>query len=255
MKRPQPNPVQYHNNPNTSSSISINSSNLQRSSSSLPNHVRPNIDKQLQSLVVDDPAEKETEELLQQNFGHLDVDQQSYHSTPSSNHSIHHSIRDFSAFTFPFTERPTVISHHKKSGYHYYIATPTPIRNYLDYPDAQVLENLQLPYPFRVREPVSQRLERIDIHQDYIPYRTHTKRHSLALGEVAQLRKESGPMKNTASVTRTEQEIMSWMPDQRTIWQDWANNNEETSSHHNEELVFTDDQLHPLDNIKKTSLE
>ncbi|KAI9472108.1 MAG: hypothetical protein EXX96DRAFT_582932 [Benjaminiella poitrasii] len=265
-KRPPPPPIQHHSRHNTNSSISTTS--IHHSSSlllSIPSATNT-IERQLHSLVHNNNDinhhQPENEQVLQKTFEELDVDptdQQSQHSahTASSVHSIPHSLRDFSAFTFPFTERPTVSSHHTKSGHYYYIPTPTAIRNYLDYP--LDLADLQLPYPFRVKEPVSERLERIETQHGSSQRRSkqpmtasrHAKRHSLALGQVDQLRKKSDKVRESASTSRVDHDIMSWMPDQRTIWQDWMSI-DDVSSHHSQELSFTDEQqLHPLDSIHK----
>ncbi|CAO0796627.1 unnamed protein product [Mucor circinelloides] len=120
-------------------------------------------------------------------------------------------IQDFSAFNYPFSEQP-VITGRTSTGF--YIPTPTSIRSYLDYPEANVLKEMMLPYPFRVKEPVSQRLERLDSNSSFMAMNLQqplqqrqrasnqssnqklisqhhpikpSKRHSLALGQVDQI--------------------------------------------------------------------
>jgi hypothetical protein len=54
-------------------------------------------------------------------------------------------------------DRPILVGKH--SGF--YLSSPTSIRNYLDYPEESVLKSMPLPYPFRVKQPVSQRMDRL----------------------------------------------------------------------------------------------
>lgn len=72
--------------------------------------------------------------------------------------STFYSAQDFSAFTYPSTEQPRAVGKRLD----YYIPPPTSIRNYLDYPDPSILESMDLPYPFRIKQPISQRMDRLD---------------------------------------------------------------------------------------------
>lgn len=222
---------------------------------------------------------------------------------------------DFSAFTYPFSEQP-VITGRTSTGL--YIPTPTSIRNYLEYPDANVLKEMMLPYPFRVKEPVSQRLDRLDGNSSFMTMNLQqpshqrrqkksntsnsqkspsecqplkpSKRHSLALGQVDQiLRKNSviktntllrpeeqmyknnnhGEAKAASIISDRTQDIITWMPDQSTEWQDWMQDTEAgispkqtppTSSVFSDTQIpprlhipwtNSENQLHPLDNLRK----
>lgn len=171
-------------------------------------------------------------------------------------------MRDFSAFTCPFTESPIIVGR-ASSGF--YIPTPTAIRNYLPYPDVGILKQMKLPYPFRVKEPVFQRLERLESDSSFknIVNSQHsnsqrprrkkssraseysrssfiqsnqpiitTKRHSLDLGQVDHLLRQEDtsllipikanhPVRSKSIISnRTVEEIMSWVPDKNTVWQD-----------------------------------
>jgi hypothetical protein len=205
-------------------------------------------------------------------------------------------MRDFSAFTCPFAEPPIILGRNSSG---FYIPTPTAIRNYLPYPDASVLKEMTLPYPFRVKEPVSQRLERLDSDSsfmnivksrhhsrsrrkkgsndsEYIQQPNIKKRHSLDLGQVDQLLKQDVLLnhrnlkpKRSASVIsdRTVEEIMSWVPDKNTVWQDeWKEEKTLSPPASNKKdpnrippplwrlevnQNSPDKQLHPLDILKK----
>ncbi|GAN10005.1 hypothetical protein MAM1_0311d09539 [Mucor ambiguus] len=251
-----------------SSSTSLHSSSNNSSSFLVSNRssvYTPNIERQLNSLVIeDDDTQENTAQLLQQTFDQLDVETQEhatllFHPRPDSSfttadtsfhsssiaHEDHTSLsyksnhasllhkdkdsmqidrcQDFSAFTYPFSEQP-VITGRTLTGF--YIPTPTSIRNYLDYPDASVLKDMILPYPFRVKEPVSQRLERLDSNSSFMAMNLQqpsqkqqqqqpqqrreknnqssishhqpikpSKRHSLALGQVDRIARKNSMIK------------------------------------------------------------
>lgn len=63
----------------------------------------------------------------------------------------------------PFTEKPSVFGRYPN----FYIPAPTNIRHYLEYPEAEVLRSMKLPYPFRIKNSTSprkiERLEDLDI--------------------------------------------------------------------------------------------
>ncbi|KAK4513286.1 uncharacterized protein ATC70_011854 [Mucor velutinosus] len=222
-------------------SSSNNSSNLLLSNRS--SAYTPNIERQLNSLVVeDDDTQKDTAELLQQTFDQLDT----HHFTqaPSQTKIIdpYHTrviilawftktmtvckCQDFSAFTYPFSEQPVITG---KTITGFYIPTPTSIRNYLDYPDASVLKDMILPYPFRVKEPVSQRLERLDSSSPFMAMNSQqppqrqwrkksnesstalqqhpikpSKRHSLALGQVDRIVRKNS-MRKTDTLLKPQE--------------------------------------------------
>lgn len=210
----------------------------------------------------------------------------------------------------------------------FYIPTPTSIRNYLDYPGANVLKEMMLPYPFRVKEPVSQRLERLDSNSSFMAMNLQqplqqrqrasnqssnqklisqhrpikpSKRHSLALGQVDQILRKNSMIKTDtllkpqkpahksekyrhsragSIMSDRTQDIITWMPDQDTEWQDWMQENDMNAPPSKMPLMSTissetdmplrlhtpwnneydggvsrtginmDNQLHPLDNTK-----
>ncbi|KAL9539381.1 hypothetical protein MBANPS3_010288 [Mucor bainieri] len=346
-----------------SSTTSLHSSGNNSSNLLLSNRssvYTPNIERQLNSLVIeDDDTQEDTAELLQQTFDQLDVETQEHAMLPRPSRPVssftttadtsfqsssitdedHASIsyksnhaswtykdddsnidrcQDFSAFTYPFSEQP-VITGRTLTGF--YIPTPTSIRNYLDYPDASVLRDMLLPYPFRVKEPVSQRLERLESSSSFMAMNLQqppqqkkqqrqkksnqssvshhqpikpSKRHSLALGQVDRIVRKNSMIKTdtllkpqetaprskqhrhsrTASIMSDRtQDIITWMPDQNTEWQDWRQENDAygkttPSSETNVPLrlhipwsnepnsgvghtgVYADSQLHPLDHAK-----
>ncbi|OAC97573.1 hypothetical protein MUCCIDRAFT_116350 [Mucor lusitanicus CBS 277.49] len=336
----------FTNSSTTSLHSSNNSSHLLLSNRS--SVYAPNIERQLNSLVIeDDGTQEDTAELLQQTFDQLDVETQghaalSHHTRPVSSFTTEASCRSrssttdedhtslthrslahrddndsmqvdlmnvhFSAFTYPFAEQPVITG---KTLTGFYIATPTSIRNYLDYPDASVLKDMILPYPFRVKEPVSQRLERLDSDSSFMamnlqqqqqqlkkssaiqdPPIQPSKRHSLALGQVDRIVRKNSMIKTdtllkpqtsapkskqhrhsrTASIMSDRtQDIITWMPDQNTEWQDWTQQQQESETASSSETgmplclnipwsntesvhtgVYADSQLHPLDHtIKK----
>lgn len=239
--------------------------------------------------------------------------------------SITVRIQDFSAFNYPFSEQP-VITGRTSTGF--YIPTPTSIRSYLDYPEANVLKEMMLPYPFRVKEPVSQRLERLDSNSSFMAMNLQqplqqrqrasnqssnqklisqhhpikpSKRHSLALGQVDQILRKNSMIKTDtllkpqkpahkseqyrhsragSIMSDRTQDIITWMPDQDTEWQDWMQENDTNAPPSKMPLmstissetdmplrlhtpwnnepdggvsrtgINTDNQLHPLDNTK-----
>lgn len=169
-------------------------------------------------------------------------------------------MQDYSAFTSPFKEKPAVIIGRNMD---YYIPPPTSIRNYLDYPEATILKSMKLPYPFREKEPVSQRLGRTkSISRRHKEPIKPSKQHNLALGQVDQILKENPigtllePIRHDRSKLLDEnynhpnlwsrkrsdqnaQDVMTWMPGQATVWNNWMND---------DHLVQTySDSLHPLE--------
>jgi hypothetical protein len=222
---------------------------------------------------------------------------------------------DFSAFTYPFSEQP-IIAGRTSTGF--YIPTPTSIRNYLEYPDVNILNEMVLPYPFRVKEPVAQRLDRLDSKSSFMVMNLQQlsnqqrrkksnqsnsqktssqyqpiklfKRHSLALGQVDQilkknkmvkintlLRSEEQMYKNNnrresraaSIISDRTQDIITWIPDQNTEWQDWMQDTEAGISPKQAPSISStlsdtgiplrlhiprnnsENQLHPLDNLRK----
>lgn len=144
----------------------------------------------------------------------------------------------------------------------YYIPPPpTSNRKYLDPPDADILKSMNLPYPFRIKEPVSQRLGRMkNAPRDYKEPIRPSKRHSLALGQVDQIFKDKVDTKaepirldqskllgetynhpNLQSRKRSDQHlrsIMTWMPEQPTVWNNWMDTDYLIPNY--------SDSLHPL---------
>lgn len=218
---------------------------------------------------------------------------------------------DFSAFTYPFSEQPIIVG---RTSTGFYISTPTSIRNYLEYPDANILKEMVLPYPFRVKEPVAQRLDRLDNNSSFkainlqqpsnqqrrkksnqydsqksssqYPPIKSSKRHSLALGQIDRiLRKNSavkintllwpeeqmyknnnhGESRTASIISDRTQDIITWMPNQNTEWQDTEagishKQTPSISSTFNDAKIpprlhipwnNSENQLHPLDNLKK----
>ncbi|KAI8642163.1 hypothetical protein BD408DRAFT_443680 [Parasitella parasitica] len=227
--------------------------------------------------------------------------------------------QDFSAFTYPFSEQP-VITGTASTGF--YIPTPTSIRNFLDYPNTDILERMALPYPFRVKEPVSQRLDRSARSSSFMSMNSQqssfqqqqrkktirdsnqkptsyyqsirpSKRHSLALGQVDQILRKNSVIKTNTLIKPEEpiykrkhqvnsrdslssdrtQNIIAWMPDVNSQWQENNSNNSSkkkysmssklgdtnlspkirlarNSEHDNNCSFYTENQLHPLDNMK-----
>lgn len=131
---------------------------------------------------------------------------------------IHRPPQDFSSFPSLFLKNPTIVGKHLD----YYIPLPTRARNYLDQPDPAILKLMNLPYPYRIKEPKSQRLDRLDANNELTkafnvknspllpntikkqnekapivsprrpvsrPVKKLLERHSLALGQVDQLLK------------------------------------------------------------------
>lgn len=167
---------------------------------------------------------------------------------------------DYSAFSSPFVEAPRVIGRNLYSKYpDFHIPVPITVRNYLDRPDPQILSSMQLPYPFRIKEPVSQRAVRMDSNDPFVkamglrqnadsPLGTtkkHSeKRHTLSLGQVDRLlnaerqepwsvkflpehegrvKNSYNPYKRSHGLSDKEaQEIAEWIPEQSEWENDWA---------------------------------
>ncbi|KAI8050049.1 hypothetical protein BDF21DRAFT_432864 [Thamnidium elegans] len=272
----------------------------------------PGIEEQLNSLVIENNEDQEdVAELLQQDFEQPNIETEYYqpsipfrdsinysslgslahisHSsdiTDTESHQVSPSIssyrikernnvpQDFSSFPSLFEEKPTIIGKHPN----YYITSPSRIRNYLELPDEFILKTMKLPYPYRTKEPISQRLDCIDsndlLQTDFNmkhppqlegskrsnnrnrsvsprPSFRHIKtleRHSVALGQVDRLLENNKdrpsadslsvePISNneliesrndiykqyrpmSLSSSRAVQDILKWIPDQDTVWQD-----------------------------------
>ncbi|KAG2198966.1 hypothetical protein INT47_013150 [Mucor saturninus] len=221
------------------------------------------IEKQLQSLVHDaDTPQEDTTEVLQQTFDRLKPDNDRHPA------SIHSSFKRSPSYLANHIEddihdeaqRPIVIASKNAD---YFISPPTSHRNYLDPPDATILKSIKLPYPFRKKEPVSQRLERAkpEPEEDHKrPMKSSSMRHnSLALGYMDQLlmkdeinNMEVEPIEHDTlmlldetyhhpnlrsrkrSDRHSQQDIMTWMPDQSTVWNNWMNDDYLISTYNNE---------------------
>lgn len=166
---------------------------------------------------------------------------------------------DYSAFSSPFVEAPKVIGRNLYSKYpDFHIPTPISVRNYLDHPDPEILSTMKLPYPFRIKEPMSQRAIRMESNDPFVkamglrknstenlPTKNSLeKRHTLSLGQVDRLlhsdRSESGsvkfsvengnrvkneynPYKRSQGLSVKEaQEISKWIPEHSEWEDDWV---------------------------------
>ncbi|KAG2235116.1 hypothetical protein INT48_006497, partial [Thamnidium elegans] len=236
----------------------------------------PGIEEQLNSLVIENNEDQEdVAELLQQDFEQPNIETE-YYQPISVATGLKNEImpQDFSSFPSLFEEKPTIIGKHPN----YYITSPSRIRNYLELPDEFILKTMKLPYPYRTKEPISQRLDCIDsndlLQTDFNmkhppqlegskrsnnrnrsvsprPSFRHIKtleRHSVALGQVDRLLENNKdrpsadslsvePISNneliesrndiykqyrpmSLSSSRAVQDILKWIPDQDTVWQD-----------------------------------
>ncbi|KAI9260312.1 hypothetical protein EDC94DRAFT_610759 [Helicostylum pulchrum] len=266
----------------------------------------PGIEDQLNSLVIENNEDGEdAAELLQHDFEHpAEYDQPSIRDsinrsslsslahisygsgrTDTESYPVSPSIssywieeqnnvsmpQDFSSFPSVFEEPPTIIGKHPN----YYLTSPSRIRKYIDPPEEFILRTMKLPYPYRTKEPISQRLDRVDssdpLRTDFNvrhpppgskrrnrsvsprpPQIKTLNRHSVALGQVDRLLKinkdrpsadslsvecnelveswndrykqyRPGSRKSSVLPGRAVHDILKWIPDQDTEWQDNRN--------------------------------
>ncbi|KAI8370677.1 uncharacterized protein BYT42DRAFT_98686 [Radiomyces spectabilis] len=163
-------------------------------------------------------------EALQQGFEEMEMTVSPHHSPDSSNSSTAISRRrsfanipreEYAALPPCFIDCPMVMDSLQ-------LPVPTPVREYLAEPDPKVLEAMPvLPYPLRVRQPVTRRIERSHMFDQHPRAKiiNTTKRHSLASGQIDRLVHANRETLTPPKDTSLAYENIPWIPSD-IYWQE-----------------------------------